>query len=43
MSGMFLAKMSQYFILQFWDSHGIDVAEAPNDLTRAIRKNGLHP
>jgi hypothetical protein len=37
-SGMFLAKMLRYFILQFLDSHGI-----PNDITLVLTMKLLSP
>jgi hypothetical protein len=42
---MFLAKMPRYFILQFFDSHGIDddVGETPNDITLALTMKLLSP
>jgi hypothetical protein len=42
-SGMFLAKMLQYFILQFFDSRGIDVGETPNDITLVLTMKLLSP
>jgi hypothetical protein len=40
---MFLAKMSQYFILQFLDSRSIDVGETPNDITLVLTMKLLSP
>jgi hypothetical protein len=39
----FLQKMSQYFILQFLDSHGIDVGETPNDIILVLTMKLLSP